>query len=291
MNLYFANILILCILLLNKGEVQKDMNNLSSFYKEKFDSFLFYLSKAKEMNVEDIHKLRVDIKNIRSLLLLANDLGVEEKLIAKILKQVRPVFKYSGRLRLIQVCKTIVEQDNITGHKKIIESLEENKLQVGKDLNGLVGKFKIDKFQKRVENLGVALSKINKSEIREAADKIIHDELDLIYKLWASSRGEENYHEIRKFFKIIKSILNLLLSLNSDAKLANEFSIVNETESILGNWHDRDVLEQKLGTIQAMAPNSEFKSLVREIKNKNRSEKNILSKKFKQQMLTHFLKY
>lgn len=281
----------MCILLLNKGEVQKDMNNLSSFYKEKFDSFLLYLSKAKEMNEEDIHKLRVNIKNIRSILLLADDLGVEEKLVSKILKQLRPVFKYSGRLRLIQVCKAIVEKDSITGNKKVIKSLEENKPQIGRELNEFVENFKIDKFQKREESLCVALTKINKSEIREKADKIILDELDLIYKLWSSSRGEENYHEIRKFFKIIKSILHLLLSLNSDEKLENELSIVNETETILGNWHDRDVLEQKLAQIQVNAPNAEFKSLVREIKNKNRSEKSILSKKFKQQMLTHFLKY
>lgn len=267
------------------------MNKLSTFYKKRFDAFLLHLKEAKSLNEDSVHKLRVDIKYIRSLLLLVDALGLDTDIIGKLLKQLRPVFKYSGRLRTIQVCRSLVLQCNVENQEKVIQILEEDQLIISNDFTLVLEKFKLDKFKKRMEKLYQVMEGIPAIELREKADKIILDELDLIYKLWASSRGEENYHDIRKFFKIIKSLLQLLIAVESSEDLEREYNIVNETECTLGNWHDRNVLDEKLAKIQSFAPNSEFKSLVREIKNKNRSEKNILVKEFKQQMLTNFLKY
>jgi len=267
------------------------MNKLNSFYKDRFNSFLIHLSKAKGLKKEDVHKLRVDIKNIRSLLLLVDAFEIEGETVGKILKQLQSIFKYSGRLRSIHVSRSLVENYELKGEKPIVTNLEDPRSKYEDELSKRLGKFKILKFQKRVDVLNEALQLVNIDNVREKADRIILDELDLIYKLWASSRGEEYYHDIRKFFKIIKSILHLLTNLIDDEKLKSELSIVNETETILGNWHDRDVLDKKLSKMQSTSPNSEFKSLVREIKNRNRSEKNNLSKEFKKKMLTHFLKH
>ena len=267
------------------------MNKLSSFYKKRFDAFLTHLSDAKSLNEEKVHKLRVDIKNMRSLLLLVDALNLEAVIVGKLLKQLRPIFKYSGRLRTIQVCKGLVLSHDVKNKEKVADILEENKTKISNDFILALENFKLDKFDKRIQKLYQVLENISFADLREKADKIILDELDLIYKLWASSRGEENYHDIRKFFKIIKSLLQLLMAIETSADLEREYKIVNETETILGDWHDRDVLDSKLSKIQRMAPNTDFKSLVREIKNKNRSEKNLYVKDFKQQMLTHFLKH
>ncbi|RKE04691.1 CHAD domain-containing protein [Marinifilum flexuosum] len=266
------------------------MNKLSTFYKKRFDAFLLHLTEAKSLNEDNVHKLRVDIKYIRSLLLLVEALHLDTVIVGKLLKQLRPVFKYSGRLRTIQVCKSLVLQHNVKNQEKVIQILEENQSKISNDFVVALEKFKLDKFKKRMEKLYQVLERTTSTELREKADKIILDELDLIYKLWASSRGEENYHDIRKFFKIIKSLLQLLIDIESSDDLEREYKVVNETESTLGNWHDRDVLDRKLAKIQSLAPNPEFKSLVREIKNKNRSEKNTHIKEFKQQMLINFLK-
>ena len=267
------------------------MNKINTFYKDRFNSFLVHLSKAKGLKEEDVHKLRVDIKNIRSLLLLVDAFEIEGEAVGKILQQLQSIFKYSGRLRSIQVSKLLVDNCKLKNQKPIVNVLEEQRSKYEDELSKRLGKFKITKFQKKVDILNSALDKVDIKDAREKADRIIRDELDLIYKLWASSRGEEYYHDIRKFFKIIKSILQLLTNLLDDEKLKSELSIVNETETILGNWHDRDVLDKKLSKMQSTSPNAEFKSLVREIKNKNRTEKNNLSKEFKKKMLTHFLKH
>ena len=275
----------------NKWRIKNIMNNLSSFYKNRFDSFLVHLAKAKELNEGDVHKLRVDIKNMRSLLLLVDTLCIEEKVIGKLLKQLRPVFKYSGRLRTIQVCASLVNNHDVKRKGKVVKLLEKNKKDHSKALLHSLEKFDVAKFQIRTSKLDLALQKVEIEELVQKADKIILDELDLIYKLWASSRNEEHYHDIRKFFKIIKTLLQLLIHLKSNDNLIRESKIVNETESILGDWHDRDVLDKKLAVIQSSATTPDFKSLVREIKNKNRSEKNVLVKDFKKQMLGHFLKH
>ncbi|NOU60609.1 CHAD domain-containing protein [Marinifilum caeruleilacunae] len=266
------------------------MNKLSAFYKKRFDGFLTHLTEAKNLDEENVHKLRVDIKNMRSLLLLVDALNLGANIVGKLLKQLRPIFKYSGRLRTIQVCKKLVEQHDIKNQEKVVKILEETKDQVSQEFVLAMEKFKPEKFQKRIAKLYQVLDEITPPDLRDKADKIIHDELDLIYKLWASSRGEEHYHDIRKFFKIIKSLLQLLIAVETSPDLEREYKIVNDTETILGDWHDRDVLDKKLAKIQKFAPNPEFKSLVREIKNKNRSEKNAFVKSFKQQMLTNFLK-
>ena len=267
------------------------MEKLSTFYKKRFDAFLLHLEEAKSLSEDNIHKLRVDIKYIRSLLLLVDTLHLDAVIIGKLLKQLRPVFKYSGRLRTIQVCKKLVIQHNVKNQKKVIQVLEENQTKISNDFTIVLEKFKLDKFKKQIGQIYQVLEGIPIAELKEKTDKIILDELDLIYKLWASSRGEENYHDIRKFFKIIKSLLQLLIALDSSEDLEREYKIVNETESALGNWHDRDVLDKKLAKIQKFAPNPEFKSLVREVKNKNRSEKNVYIKEFKQLMLTNFLRH
>lgn len=266
------------------------MNKLSAFYKKRFDGFLTHLKEAENLNEENVHKLRVDIKNMRSLLLLVEALDLEAVIVGKLLKQLRPVFKYSGRLRTIQVCKSLVEKHNVKQQAKVVQILEETRTKVSTEFVHALEKFKLDKFQKRTGKLYGVLESISIPDLRKKADKIILDELDLIYKLWASSRGEENYHDIRKFFKIIKSLLQLLIAVESSEDLEREYKVVNDTETILGDWHDRDVLDKKLAKIQKFAPNPDFKSLVREIKNKNRSEKNALIKSFKQQMLTNFLR-
>ncbi|WP_421919039.1 CHAD domain-containing protein [Marinifilum sp.] len=267
------------------------MNKLNTFYKERFDRFLPHLTDAKNLKEENVHKLRIDIKNMRSLLFLLDALNIDTVEIGKLLKQLRPVFKYSGRLRTIQVCKKLVLQYNLNHQDDVADILEENLESVSNEFVLALVEFKPDKFQERIEKLYQELEKISIPSLREKADKIILDELDLIYKLWASSSGEEYYHDIRKFLKIIKYLLQLLLVLESSDEIEREYKIIKETESTLGDWHDRDVLDRKLATIQKYAPNPQFKSLVREIKSKNRSEKNIYAKAIKQQMLANFLKY
>lgn len=267
------------------------MNKLSSFYQKRIDEFLAHLNDAKSLEEEKIHRLRVDIKNIRSLLLLIEALKLDTVVVEKLLKQLRPVFKYSGRLRTIQVCKALINEGGVDNQEEIVKTLEENKLKISEDLTLSLNKFKLDKFQDRISILYQALESIPMVELRQRADKIIQDELDLIFKLWSSSRGEEYYHDIRKFFKIIKSMLQLLIEVERTEILEQEYKIVNETETILGNWHDREILDKKLSKIQKTAPSSDFKSLVREIKNKNRGEKNNYVKDFKQQMHTSFFKH
>ena len=275
-----------------KMQSKLDDTNLSSFYRARFDSFLTHLLNAKQLKEEDIHKLRVDIKNIRGLLLLLEGFDLDQKIPSRLLKQVRPVFRSTGRLRTIQVCKSLLHDYPSEIPTEIMEQLESKNSKVAEKIKKSFDEFdNNDKFQKRLDKLYAELAQITDEEVQANIDEVIHNELDIIYKLWTSARGEEHFHDIRKFMKIIKTLLQLSLHLEENEDIRKELDIVNQTETILGKWNDRDDLELKLAKIQKALNDPKHNLFFRKINAANRNEKKALVKEFHTIMRTHFMKY
>jgi len=243
--------------------------SLSSFYRKRFDSFFIYLSVADQAKEEDIHKLRVDMKYIRSLMLLIEEFNLSSNVGTKLLKQLKSIHKCAGKLRACQVIKLLLLKSNFEIPAEISAPLEDElSLKTEKFRNSL-SQFDRPKFNKRVAQLYSELDKVNITELKFKVDSIIHDELDIINKLFNSSKGEEYHHEIRKLLKVIKSLQQLLLALKEDKNSRQALDIVNSTETLLGNWHDYKVLSDflnKLGEGQSQIP---IKRILANLKNQN----------------------
>jgi CHAD domain-containing protein len=270
-------------------QAKGNKNGISSFYQNRIDSFLQNLSKAESLDEKAIHKLRVDIKNIRSLLLLLEGLQLFDDNSEKILKQLQKIFKPTGRLRTIQVCHAIVDEHARKDAMEIKNALELKREPISEKIKIVLAKFNTEKFKKRVDELYLILNQLEFSALKTSAANIIESELDVIYKLWASSRGVDHFHDIRKFFKVIKALLQLLLSLEDNKEMSEELKIVTNIEQTLGKWHDRAVFANKLVKIQAQL-SSELAPQYRSLRNLNKTEMTSLASDFNKQMRTHYLK-
>ncbi|WP_372755383.1 CHAD domain-containing protein [Labilibaculum sp.] len=267
---------------------KKGNTRLSSFYKERFDSFLTNLNLSKNLNEESIHKLRVDIKNMRSLLLLVEEINLQTKLATKLIKQLRSIFRSTGKLRALQVSKSLLASSNISIPEQISLFLEEEIKNQSKKVSINFSKFNLPKFKKRVAILYSDLEQIEDSELLLKGDRIIHDELEIVNKLFNSSKGEEYHHEIRKLLKVVKTLENLLLVLSEDERRKQALEIVNTTETNLGNWHDHKSLADFLLRLEQKLSDASISRTLRNLNNQNNKAKLELKKEADKHLRNHF---
>jgi CHAD domain-containing protein len=261
---------------------------LSSFYRERFDSFLSNLSSSQDQNEESIHKLRVDIKNIRSLLLLAEEFNKASKLSSKLEKQLKGIFKKAGKLRALQVSKSLLTTCELVISEPITTYLEKEIGIQSEKVSDSFAKFDLPKFKKRIASLYSDLDQIEDSELQLKGDLIIQDELDVVNKLFNSSKGEEYHHEIRKLLKVVKTIEHLLLVISEDEMRKHSLEIVNTTEANLGNWHDRKILSDFLLRLESKLPNASIDRVLRNLNNLNNKAKLELKKESDTLLRSHF---
>ncbi|PKQ61819.1 hypothetical protein BZG02_14425 [Labilibaculum filiforme] len=255
----------------------EENTSLSLFYKERFDSFLIYLSEAKQIKEEDIHKLRVSIKYLRSLLLLVDELKLNTDVGSKLLKQLKGIFKSAGKLRAFQVSKSLMLGGDVVLSSEILSLLDAKLSAQAEDFRKKLAAFDTLKFKKRVARLYPLLNQVNVSELTIKVDSIIHDELGIVNKLFNSSRGEEYHHEIRKILKLVKALQYVLLAFQDEENRRQALDIVNSTETLLGNWHNYKSLDDLLILFDQELTQPTVKRTIRNLKNQN----NRLKQEFK----------
>ncbi|MDM8159735.1 CHAD domain-containing protein [Labilibaculum sp. K2S] len=248
---------------------KEENTSLSSFYRERFDSFLINLSEAKQIKEEDIHKLRVDIKYIRSLLLLIEEFDLDTDAGSKLLKQLKGIFNSAGKLRALQVSKSLLLNSNVDIPSEIMFVLDDGLDASVEKFRAKCSEFEILKFKKGVTSLCSSLNQVNIAELIIKVDSIIRDELEIVNKLFNSSQGEEYHHEIRKLLKVVKALQQLLLTLQDDEKRRQALDIVNSTETLLGNWHNYKVMDNFLIKLDRELTQPTVKRTLKNLKNQN----------------------
>lgn len=269
-------------------QLKEEKFSLSSFYRKRFDSFLIYLSAAKQLKEEDIHRLRVDMKYIRSLMLLIDEFNLGADVGTKLLKQLKSIYNSAGKLRACQVTKSLLLKSNVEIPSEISVFLEDELSLMAEKFRNNLSRFDYPKFNKRVILLYSELDKVDTSELKIKVDSIIHDELEIINKLFNSSKGEEYHHEIRKLLKVIKSLQQLLLAFKEDENSRQALDIVNSTETLLGNWHDSKVLKDSLNRLDEEMTQTSIKRVLRNLKNQNNKLRLELKNESDKYLRNHF---
>lgn len=267
---------------------QEGPNKLRSFYKSRFDLFLAHLSESRELNEEDLHRLRVDIKNIRSLILLLDGFDLDEHVLTELLYRIRRIFKTSGKLRTIHVCKGLMQDTNFEIPLEVYEKLESSNERFSKRIRKALDSFEKEEFNSKTERLYEYFDLLSPLQIRQKAKDIIVSEMDVVFKTLALSKGDSNLHDVRKYLKIVKTLLQLLVSLDDREEDKNELEIVNQAETLLGNWHDREDLEGQLAKLKNSFTDPEYTRLFLHLQGHNHQAKNALTEDFRYIMNAYF---
>jgi CHAD domain-containing protein len=178
----------------------------------------------------------------------------------------RPLYRQAGKIREIQVnCLLLAkpQPQSVEYNAFILWLREEEKKAVSKFLQ-LVKKFKeveLSETDKMIEQI------CNRSSIfrlRSKTIEYIRDKAEQVRDLQLKEPDEDEIHKIRKALKAMATISTLVYSVKPVKWLDQVITSLNKTEMMIGDWHDRVVLNTAIERFlkeNSNVPEPELKSL------------------------------
>jgi len=214
------------------------------FYKKRTTSFLANLYKSSITGDEkDIHRTRLDMKKIYAILELfemldPGNFNQENFEIFKVL------FRFSGKIRELQVNQLVLLnfQPFLPGTKLFAKYLRARENKLSKQFISVVQKFDEKKLKKSERSIKRLCKNIRIKTLRERSGKFIEKRAKKISLLRNYPSNPENIHGIRKNLKSMVTVLTLVSMVFRDEKQDAVLGHLNQTEMLIGTWHDNQVL-------------------------------------------------
>lgn len=221
-------------------------NTLIRIYNEAINLFLFNIDLSLDMEEDHIHKLRVNIKNLRAIIILVKTIKGKEFKKKKISALISKIFKPTGELRNIQIEYLLLDQydTKVTAlYKNHLFEIEEN---ISKNAKKALLEFNKSDFQIKNEKAKYIIEEINDKELCSGLKKLIRKEFKNIIQIRTKLHDDKVLHEIRKHLKVLKSILKIQLIINQDNTTESLLNQINATETLIGDWHDKELLIESI---------------------------------------------
>lgn len=245
------------------------MNHLLDYYKEQNKILMEKVSSLqKEMDVEELHDLRVTLKRMRTFFRMLDKTAPALLPSEEDYKAIRSFFKTAGTLRDLHVQdREMSKYEESLGIDlefihAYIKELEQEKEQ---KVNALLSQFDFSIFDRYEKHLA---EQLKKKEIYEWFKMLLNftdDRMKKAEKRIDQANTTEQLHKVRSRLKDLMYYLEII---NSDPNL-NTISIdeVKDSQSFLGDWHDFVVSREFLHQYKKQHP---------EIAEKNRGTLEIL---------------
>lgn len=225
--------------------------------------------------VEDLHKLRVEIKKQRAFFRFLEELpgGVFNK--SEHFHTLAFIFKPGGRLRETHVNMALVKlyrSYSLEGYKQF---LVWRNIKQTKKLAKALRQFDLLEFKTLNEEVVSLLDTIDFETIQSKSLAFINSELNTIRLLRPQISSEEDLHQIRTHTKALGYITKILSNLSPQQQLIDLLRMAKPTEKLIGNWHDRVVLRTSLETYVRKNPDAsdiiEAEKLITQINRRNKA--------------------
>ena len=218
------------------------------FYKKRTASFISNLYKASITGSEkDIHRTRVDMKRINAILEMFEMLN-PEKFSQESFDVFRELFSFSGKIRELQVNQMVILRygPETKGRALFIRYLRARENKLSKQFMGIVQDFDEKKLKKSERSLKKLCREIKISTLKARTEKFILKKGKRIKLLRNYPSNPEHIHEIRKHLKAMVTILSLVSLVFRDDKQKAILEGLTQTEILIGNWHDNQVLMEDI---------------------------------------------
>jgi CHAD domain-containing protein len=219
---------------------------LIQIYNEAINLFLFNIDLSIDIEEDHIHKLRVNIKNLRAIIILVKTIKEKEFKKKKVSALISQIFKPTGELRNIQIEQLLLEHYDskaIQIYKDHLTKIEE---ETGINAKKALLEFNKNDFNSKNEKARQIIEKINDKELCSGLQKLIRKEFEKIIQIRTKLQDDKALHEIRKHLKVLKSILKIQLVINQDNTTEDLLNQINATETLIGNWHDKELLIESI---------------------------------------------
>jgi len=222
-------------------------NNLLNYFNRRKTEFLFRLTNSMvAMDEEDIHQLRVEIKKIRSVLKLLDRISAEGYQAKEFRRLLSGLFKPAGRFREDHINLSLLDQFPGFALNGYRQYLQDRLKKHSEKLHRVVNIFDQNSFLVFHGQVDDKISLYDDGTVLLNTGEFISKEVESIKAIWADTNHKNKLHRTRKHLKALGYIMNMRLELYSNVHLEGFYNLVKETETHIGNWHDRIVLINSL---------------------------------------------
>ena len=215
------------------------------YYLKRSSSFHANIYKAGiTVSNKDIHKSRVDLKQVFTLFGFFELIGGDGFKRKKYLNVFLKIFRSAGKIREHQINIAYLEdlEMEYPGTKPFLQFLRAGYKE---SINGFLSSI-IQFDEKKFKEIRYAVKKLclgmDQDKIIIQSELYILGKSAKIEKLNNQVHNDENIHKIRKTLKKIDAILTLVNKVVPEEDLENLLKQIKKSEVDIGNWHDDVVL-------------------------------------------------
>jgi CHAD domain-containing protein len=269
---------------MNRQSGNKTGEFLYHYYQKRIASFLLNIYQAGiTAKEEDIHKARVDLKKIFALFDFFKMIGFDMFKNEKPQQIFNAVFNAAGKIREIQMNLLYIENlgENDPALKLFSRYLKNNSKKKTRLFIQSIINFDERRLTKIRGNIKKNCRDLAIENIIHKCDEFFQMHSAKIKKYRLKSDETENIHKIRKEMKEISSIAGLLNLLKVDECTENLIKALNQAELLIGEWHDRIVLNKSLNHFIKVNENKQeqiINTLERVKKNVDKNTEDLLTR-------------
>jgi len=216
---------------------------IRAYYEQHKSVFEFnFLMVLDDFNIEAIHKMRTSTKRLRALFILIEFLSGKNFKAKKQLKKIRALFRFSGRIREIQIeqqlileYQTQLDQDYST----YLEYLKQREhREIARFLKYLPSHTERESMLKD-EKIKMAIDQLKMITIKKPAIDFVKIKENKIRELTSKSHSNHRIHSNRTHLKQLYYLFEILTHLIKAEKLLDMTNErIREIEQYFGEWHD-----------------------------------------------------
>ena len=212
-------------------------NHLQEYYGRKIAAFRYYFGLTNAwFGMEDIHQLRVTMKELRAFWLLVENCSDQYKKKDHYDLLVN-LFKKAGKVREIQVNMEMVKDYKYSFLDAYIDHQDVIVKSAVKDMLEIMISFDAEKHKKLDKALNGILQSMPEVDILNSCIEIIDYKYQNVKKRMRHLPDNKILHKIRMDLKIVKEIFQFMQSLNVNG-ITGLQEHNNRLCKHLGIWHD-----------------------------------------------------
>jgi len=225
-------------------------NQIINYYKDLLKSFKHDLHKLKSsLGKKTIHNIRLDIKKLRVLYNLIKEIYHGKFDSKDYSKAYKGLFKAAGKIREAQVNKDLITSYKLPSKNSFCEYFEIREKEARSKLRKRLSKTHIESPGKAKSELMKVLKGLNKEKFTKGCHSLLIAEYEGIKCLRKASLNVKSFHKMRKHFKNLGYLTNLLDKIKPDWIDKHTLTELKKTEKLMGQWHDRVVLIHSLNLL------------------------------------------
>lgn len=220
---------------------------LIRYYNEVQDSFHQYFWKTlEEQDVEDIHKLRVSVKKLRSIWSLVEAISHNELSRQTYFSMVAKLFSTAGKVREAQINRTLISKYRVKYLVQYADFLMKIEERYTCRMLEIMQQFDQEALEAQHELLLRSMTALPEELVWKELAGYILKEFRKTRRQVELPQKKRDLHKIRIHIRNVNTLLVIMMKLNPSSAMIRLKKIVKPLIIELGDWHDYIVLHYSL---------------------------------------------